>query len=531
MDLKLYIKPLLKWWWLILISVFIASSASLYASKNTTPLYRTKATLMVGNSIQNPDPNSSEMYAGQQLAGTYVQMALREPVLKATVDSLGWNIDWEQLKLKISAGVVPQTQLIEISAIDNDPLTAKVLADTVAQQLINISPSGTNKISKEQLAFIQAQLTDLEGKINSSKQDVTDLKVELDATNSAQKIQDLQNQITILETKITNWRSTYAELLKSLEGGDVNALSIIEEASVPTKPFSPNTRMNVLVAAAIGLVLAVGGIFVIEYMDDTVRATVNTQSLVNLPTLAKIGQINGKENDNKLITLMNPLSPEADSFRMLRMNIQSITSYRPLRTIMFTSAEPSVGKSLTISNLAIVMAQLGKRVILVDADLRKPAIHKLFGTSELSIGLKDLVDDAHLRVEEFLKETEIENLRILTSGLVQLSSVEALGTERMRRILDELSTLADVVLVDSPPASMFSDPYLMGKLVDGVIIVSRVGKTRTELLKKVVNDLRMTGIILIGVVIHDRKISDKDTYGYYRHYSGSKKKQKDANRL
>ena len=391
MDLKLYIKPLLKWWWLILISVFIASSASYYASKNTTPLYRTKATLMVGNSIQNPDPSSSEMYTGQQLASTYVQMALREPVLKATVNSLGWNIDWGQLTSKISASVVPQTQLIEIYAIDNDPLTAKVLADTVAQQLINLSPSGTSKINQEQLAFIQAQLTDLEGKINSAKQDVTKLKVEFDAANSAQQIQDLQNQITILETKITNWQSTYAELLKSIGGGDVNVLNIVEEASVPTKPFSPNTRMNVLVAAAIGLVLAVGGIIVIEYLDDTVRATVDTQSLVNLPTLAKIGQINGKKNDNKLIALENPLSPDVDSFRMLRMNIQSISNWQSLRTILFTSAEPSVGKSVTISNLAIVMAQFGNRVILVDADLRKPAIHKLFGITNEN-GLKDLID-------------------------------------------------------------------------------------------------------------------------------------------
>jgi uncharacterized protein involved in exopolysaccharide biosynthesis len=251
MDLKIYIKPLLKWWWLILISVFIASSASYIASKKTTPLYRTKATLMVGNSIQNPDPSSSEMYTGEQLAGTYVQMALREPVLKATVNSLGWNIDWGQLTSKISASVVPQTQLIEIYAIDNDPLTAKALADTVAQQLINLSPSGTGKISQDQLAFIQGQLTDLEGNINSAKQDLTKLKVEFDTANSAQQIQDLQNQITILETKITNWQTTYAGLLTSIGGGEVNVLTIVEEVSVPTNPFSPNTRKNVLLTAGI----------------------------------------------------------------------------------------------------------------------------------------------------------------------------------------------------------------------------------------------------------------------------------------
>jgi succinoglycan biosynthesis transport protein ExoP len=521
MDLKNYIKPLLKWWWLILISVFIASSASYIASKNTTPLYRAKATLMVGNSIQNPDPNSAEMYAGQQLAGTYVQMALREPVLKATVNSLGWNIDWGQLTSKISASVVPQTQLIEIYAIDNDPRNAKILADTVAQQLINLSPSGTGKISQTQLAFIQAQLTDIEGKINSAKQDVTKLKVELDAANSAQQIQDLQNQITILETKITNWQSTYSGLLTSIGGGDVNVLNIVEEASVPTKPFSPNTRMNVLIAAAIGLVLAVGGIIVIEYLDDTVRAADDIQSTVDLPTLARIGQINGTENSNKLVALDNPLSPDVDTFRLLRMNLQSISNWQSLRTILFTSAEPSVGKSVTISNLAIVMAQFGNRVILVEADLRKPSIHKLFGVSNEN-GLKDLLVIPDLSIINSLKSTKVDNLKILPSGSEQLSSVEALGSERMKNIIKELSSLADVVLFDCPPALMFSDTFLLGKLVNGVVIVSRVGRTRTELLKRVVNELRMAGINLLGVVIQHRENSEIYGYRYYHYYSDSK---------
>ena len=159
---------------------------------------------------------------------------------------------------------------------------------------------------------------------------------------------------------------------------------------VPTTPFSPNTRMNVVLAAAIGFVLAVGGIFLIEYLDDTIQAVDDTQSLVNLPTLAKIDRINGSKNDNKLIALENPLSPEVDSFRMLRMNLQSISNWQSLRTILFTSAEPSVGKSVTASNLAIVMAQYGNRVILVDADLRKPSIHKLFGINNDN-GLIDLI--------------------------------------------------------------------------------------------------------------------------------------------
>ena len=517
MELRKYFGIVLKWWWLILLAVLIATASSYYASKKTIPLYRTKATLMVGKIMQNPDPTSETIYTGQQLANTYVQMVTREQVLKATVESLGWEMPWEQLTKQITANVVPQTQLIEIYATSSDPLIAKVLADTLAQQLIRLSPSGSNQVSAEQAAFIQAQLGDLQEKINSAKVEVTNLNAELDSANSAMQIQELQDQINIQETKISNWQNTYAELLKTIEGGDVNALNIVEEATVPTVPFTPNTRMNVLLAAAVGLVLAVGGIFLIEYFDDTLQAYEDTERLVNLPTLGKIGRINSNSNEKKLIVLEAPTSPVVDSFRMLRMNIQSISNWQPMRMILFTSAEPSVGKSMTISNLAIVMAQFGDRVILVEGDLRKPSIHDLFGITN-SKGLKDLIVKSEMTVSSCLRDTKIENLKILTCGQELISSVEALGSERMKIIIKELSSLADIVLFDSPPALLFSDPYLIGKLANGVIIVSKAGGTRKEQLKKVVNDLRKAGINLAGVVIVHRKGSDMYGYKYYRHY-------------
>jgi capsular exopolysaccharide synthesis family protein len=531
MELRKYFEIIWKWWWLVLLSVLIASASSYYASKRATPLFRSKTTLMVGRSIQNPDPNSTELYTTEQLASTYVQMVTREPVLKGAVESLGWDINWEQIAPEVTANVVPQTQLIEIYATDSDPYTAKVLADTVAQQLIKISPSGANQVSQEQLTFIQAQLADLQEKINSAKQEVTNLNAELDASNSAREIQDLQNQINIWDTKISNWQSTYAELLKSIQGGDVNALNIVEEGTVPTAPFSPNIRMNVLLAAAIGLVLSVSGIFTIEYLDDTIQGTLDTQRILNLPTLAKIGRINGSKNDNKLIALENPRSPDVDSFRMLRINLQSISNWQSLRTILFTSAEPSVGKSVTISNLAIVMAQFGKRVILVESDLRKPVIHSLFGIANEN-GLKDLIEKSGLTTWwGCLKTTKIKNLLILPAGTGPISSVEALGSERMKSIVDELSTLADVILFDSPPALMFSDAFLMGKLVNGVVIVSKAGRTRIELLKRVVNDLRLAGINLLGVVVQNRKNSEFYGYKYYKYYSESVKSQKEDGQL
>ncbi len=121
MELRRYLRVVWKWWWLILLSILIASFSSYFASKRVTPLYRAKTTLMVGRIIENPDPNSSQIYLSQQLASTYQQMVSRKPVLDATVKSLGWNVGWEQIASKITANVVPNTQLIEIFAIDGNP--------------------------------------------------------------------------------------------------------------------------------------------------------------------------------------------------------------------------------------------------------------------------------------------------------------------------------------------------------------------------------------------------------------------------
>ncbi len=438
MELRQYIGVVWKWWWLIILSVLIASASSYYASKNTTPQFRTKTTLMVGNIIQNPDTTSSQIYTGQQLASTYAQMVLREPVLKAVSENLGWDGDWRWISKKVKSSTVSQTQLIEIYVTDSDPTIAKLLADTIAQQLIRLSPSGENQIDQTQIEFIKVQLTDLDNKIRTAQAEVASLKTQLDASNSSRQIQDLQNQIDIFETKITNWQATYAELLKSIEGGDVNTLQIIEEAVIPSTPFSPDIPKNVLLAALIGFVLSVGGIFLIEYLDDTIQSLTDTQRFVNLPTLAKIGRIDGDKNDNKLVALNSPLLPVVDLFRMLRMNIQSISNWQSLRTILITSAEPSVGKSLTISNLAIVMAQYGNRVILVDADLRKSEIHNLFGINN-EIGLKNLISNAQMKATTCLRETQLQNLKILTCGSGKISSIEMLGSERMKSIIKELS--------------------------------------------------------------------------------------------
>ncbi len=516
MELRIYLAVVRKWLWLIVLSVAIAATSSYLASRAATPLYQTKTTLMVGRAIQSPDPTSIDLWASQQLATIYVQMVTREPILHGAIESLGLQMDWRALAGQVHAAAIPQTQFLEISVVDSNPQRAKALADAIARQLIIQSPSTPASGSQQDLAFVQQQLADLKGKIEGAQEEIRKLKAELDAATSARRIQDLQNQISVLEGKITGWQNTYAQLLTFVQGGQINVLTVVEEAAVPMAPISPNVPMNVLLASTIGLVLAVGGAFLIEYIDDTVKTPDDVARTANLPILGAIARFGGDDYPQKLIAAQHPRSPIVEAYRVLRTNIQFSTIDKPLRTLMVTSPGPVEGKSVTLANLAVVMAQSGLRVIVVDSDLRRPVLHKIFGLPN-EHGLSNAILQANPGVTEHLQDTPVENLRVLTSGPIPPNPAELLGSERMQAVIEELKGEADLVLFDSPPALVVADAAILGTRTDGALVVYDAGHTRRSAARQAVEELRRVQVNPLGVVLN-RLSRRRGGYYYYYHY-------------
>jgi Mrp family chromosome partitioning ATPase/capsular polysaccharide biosynthesis protein len=552
MELRYYVGLVWKWSWLIILSVVIAGGSSYAASKASTPLYRTKTTLVVGQITESLDPNSVQIYTSQQLAGMYVQLVRREPVMQGVIDTLGLKTSWQSLAGQVSASTIPQTQLLEITVIDSDPYRAKVIADAVAQQVILQSPTAAAEDSA-QAEFVQEQMTDLQNKIDTAQQDITELRQELDTSNSARQIQDLQNQIAILESKVNGWQTTYSQLLYATRGSGTNTLSVVETATQPSSPFSPNTRMNVLVAAAIGAVLAVAGAFLIEYLDDTVKTPDDITRNTNLPTLGAIARIEGVDYPQKLIAVNAPTSPIVESYRILRTNLQFSTVDLPAHTLMLSSPGPGEGKSVTLANLAVVLAQSGLRVIVVDTDLRRPVQHKIFdlpnryGLSDallqLQAGVAERIyavgaldgDEANDPVAQpvapYLQPTMVANLRVLTTGKLPPNPAELLGSKRMLDLIEMLKSDADLVLFDSPPTLVVADAAILSGHVDGVIMVNDAGQTRTQETRRAVDELRRVGANLLGVVLNrmSRRSGGYNYYYYYYYYysgDGDKRRKK-----
>jgi len=502
---------LTKRWWLIVASMLVAAASSYYAVSRAPRIYRATTTLMVGQGLKRPAPNPQEVWLSEQLARMYADMANRQSILERAGEAL--DLPFTPLA---SAYAIPGTSFLEISVRDTDPERARVTAAEIARQLILQSPAGSSE-EQDRLTFVQAQLQNLEDNITDTENEIKAEQEELDAANSARAIQEHRSNVTALQQKLVSYQSTYASLLSTVQG-ETNRLSVFDPAAVSKKPISPKVGETVVLAAAIGLVLAVGGAFLIEYIDDTIKTSEDVTRALDLPTLGAIARIDGREYPEKLIALEDFRSPVTESYRALRTNIQFSAVDKPARTLMITSPNSIEGKSVTLANLAVVMAQSGLSVIVVDTDLRRPVMHKIFDLDN-SHGLSDAILRSDSGVAEHVRPTKVENLRLVTTGPLPPNPAELVGSERMKRAIEELKAQADMVLFDSPPTLAVTDATLLSTRVDGVLVVNDVGRTRRVMAQRAVESLRQVGANVLGVILNRLPSGRAGYYYYYYAYT------------
>lgn len=213
-----------------------------------------------------------------------------------------------------------------------------------------------------------------------------------------------------------------------------------------------------------------------------------------------------------LITLTDPRSPAAEAYRTLRTNIDFSGLDRSIHALLVTSVAPVEGKSLTLANLAVAMAQGDKRTILVDADLRRPTLHTLFGLNN-DKGLTSLFIDAKGPIEPALKDVKVPNLQVLTSGPLPPNPAELLGSQRMLDVIAALKQRADIILFDAPPVIAVTDAAVLGKRVDGVVLVVDAGQTRREHARRAKEQLEKLNIRIVGAVLNGASV-DNSLGGY-----------------
>lgn len=517
MELRQYLIPLYRWWWLLLLATVLGAIVSFLAARQQPPIYQSHATILIGNVFNNPYPNGSEFWLGQQLAQTYADIAKRQPVRDRTMAALGigWLPDY-------TVTVPSNTLLIEINVRDTDPARAQAVAQELANQLVLSSPTAPRSEDQERQAFLKEQLQNLEKQINDTQLELQSRQSELGGLTSARQIADTTSQIGGLHNKMNTLQTNYAALLVSSQQGAINSLSVIESASAAVQT-GPDIARTVIAATAVSLVLAIGGAYLLDYLDDTIKTPEEIAHLVDIPLLANVVSLSrDQEPARGLVVSTHPRSAIAESFRALRTGIQFSTMDRPGRLLLVTSPSPGEGKSTLAANLALVLAQASQRVLLIDADLRRPVQHSLFQMSNLN-GLTSLllaVGDGVSReqFEASLDEVVLHTpygIDLLTSGPIPPNPSELLGSERLKHVLDAILESYDYVVLDSAPLLPVTDTVVLSTRVQGVLVVLQAGRTRRVQLKRAVHALADVKAHVVGLVLNRVETKGDSLYYYY----------------
>jgi capsular exopolysaccharide synthesis family protein len=330
--------------------------------------------------------------------------------------------------------------------------------------------------------------------------------------NDPTEIRDIANTIAVvfIEQQI--------EFLP--EGQRDGALRVAQPALIPERPIAPSVPRNVILAMFAGLMLAGIGIMVYEHIDDTIKSPEDLDAAASVPALGMVA-LNADEKRQTARLLVSDgasYSPDAEAYRLIRTNLDFALVDHPAKTVVVTSGAPGEGKTTTIANLATVMAQAGKKVALVDADLRKPTLHYVFKAPNTR-GLSNLllVDDADPM--EFLQSTGIDGLSLITSGPLPPNPTELLASPRLRLVLEALAADADIVLIDSPPALVVADAVILASRAGATVLVVDTQTTRSDALRRSVEALGRSGTRILGGVLN--KLGKESNVYYYGYYTSS----------
>lgn len=508
-DFRKYTYILLRRAWLVLLIAVLGGSIAFILSKRTVPIFMATTRLLINEAPATKSADYASVLASERLARTYSELLTTQPVLEEVISRLGLSRNERQLASQVRVNLLQDTQLIDISVEDPNPVLAADIANTIAM------------VFSEQNRALQASRFATSKESLSTRLEQVDEQIETTgaAIQELGEIPEEKAERDRLETVLTEYNKTYASLLQSYESvrlaeaSSTSNVVQVENAFPAEIPIRPRTVRNTALGVVMGLMLGIGLIYLIDIMDDTLSPEdVNRQ--LGLPVL---GVISRHQIENGAPVVKNqPRSPVAEAFRSLRTNIQFASVDKPLRTLLVTSPSPQDGKSTVAVNLGVSLAQSGYKVALVETDLRRPQVHKRLGLSNRD-GISGMFVQSKIVLNGALRETSIDNLFALTSGALPPNPSELLGSEKMYEILNLVGERADIMLLDSPPVMAVTDAAVLAPRVDGVLLVVKPGSTKLAACRQAIDQLQRVGANILGVVLNDVEMN-RSRYHYYRGY-------------
>ena len=496
-----------RWWWILLLGPVLGGVLGSMLASRTVPVYHADAKLLLDRPpLDASQETSSSAYnsilAAEQLTETYGQLVETRYVLGEALDRMGdqaGDLTIEDLESAITVTVIEDTQIIQIEAVSEDPDEAALILTLVGDVFIEQSASFQPDVSNANTDALQQSIDDIVEDMATTQEEIAALEARADASSAT-----VQAQLRQLRSLLGEYQSRHAELVEIQQRMAISAVTtgvtvqVVDPAIAPEKPVNSNPAFTVFLGILGGIAVAGAIVFILGYLDNTVKDPATMQRITGRSTLGLIPVFSHPE---RFEALTNLGVESAEAFRTLRTNLQFATLGNVVQSIVVTGARQGDGSTTAAAYLAMVFAQGGQRVILVDADLRRPSLHQFVGLPNRSGLTSLLVGDSLDHADGYLRRTDIEQLLVLTSGPLPPNPADLLNSRRMEEIIRNLESRADLVIFDCP-SLQYSDALILTGMVSGSLFVASASRTRSNELAEAVTSLEQTGKPIYGTVLN-----------------------------
>lgn len=487
MTLRDYAQVVARRKWIVITAVLLSATVALLLSALQTPIYSASSEVLVQPRGQDGLFEDQVVALNERAIQTEIQVIEGETVRQRVQTDLGLDSPPPDANAS-SAG---ETDVIVISVRDSNAANAQTYANAYAEAYISVRREAA-------VSELLAASTEVQTAIDG-------LQSQIDA------LPEGDPRRTALFTQLSNFNTTLDQLRvdAALRTGGA---TIIRTAELPTDPVEPTPIRTVTLAAVVGLLIGLGAAFLVDYLDVKIRGEEDVQRLTDLPVLAVLPT--DRPTDHRPIALSHPDHASVESYRGFRTNLQFLGLDRPIRSIHLTSSNAGDGKTTVSTNLAVVLAQAGHRVALIDCDLRRPRVHQVFGIDQ-SPGFTDLLLGVAPRtVVRHVSVDDRHRLSVYPAGAVPSNPSELLSGRRTQRLVADMAEHYDFVVIDSAPILPVSDSLALATAADAVCVVVQADKTTSDHVTSTLERLERVGAPVIGLVLNQAATIGPGGYSY-----------------
>jgi non-specific protein-tyrosine kinase len=536
MDPITIAQVLLRRWWLLVVFGVAGVGVAYSVATSAPPRYVSTVSLQLnpaGRSpflpYASPDSTSIGLSPVTGLAASYREVLRSRAFGELIVQQLQLPIPAESIGNSVSVQLVPNTNILRLNVIWDNPSDAQQLAQRIAEIFIV-----ENQRRQQSQPTTQAHLADMEQSAGDIQARIGPLQQQRERLNQTVGRGDMSRltELSGVEERLAALQSSHANLLVEISRirGSFDTAVILDGATAG-QPMDTTPLLQAVVFGLLGgLGVALAIILLLEYLADAVRTRRDVVAVAGVPPLARVRHANTRRwrrspRNSALVMLDAAPSATAEAFRSLRASLRLATPPHALSTLVISSASAGEGKTFVASNLALALAQAGKRILLVDADLRRPRLHTWFGVpgergfADALIQSSQAGPGASEEVPGVIA-TGIDNLWLLPAGHLPFNPGELLGSDALTRVLDRLGRRWDTVVLDSAPVGPAADTLLLAHQASASLVVARCGRTRRTTLQGALTALAGTGRPVLGVVLNDEHPSPLarfSRYDYYHH--------------